>query len=85
MLVHGTTAYDFLTSSINSISKDKLEDMSDSHNYRGTALMSAIGKVYDLILIQWYQVILKTSDLQFAYKIKHSTVTCHNVVKETMY
>ncbi len=62
-----------LTSSINSIPKDKLGDMSDSNNYRGTTLISAIVKVYDLILIQWYQVNLKTSDLQFAYKCRHST------------
>ena len=45
-----------------------LRDKSDSNNYRGSALISAIAKVYDLILIQRYQVNLKTSDLQFAYK-----------------
>ncbi len=63
---------------------DKLGDMSDSNNYRGTTLISAIAKVYDLILKQRYQVNLKTSDLQFAYKSRHSTVMCHNVVKETI-
>ncbi len=83
MLVHGTTPYDLLTSTINSIPKDKLGDMSDSNNYRGTVLISAIAKVYDLILIQRYQVNRKTSDLKFAYKSRHSTVMCHNVVKET--
>ncbi len=51
MLIYGTTPYDLLTSIINSIPKDKLRDMSDSNNYRGTALISAIAKVYDLILI----------------------------------
>ncbi len=36
---------------------DKLGDMSDNNNnYRGTSLISATAKVYDLILIQWYQV-----------------------------
>ncbi len=79
-----TPRHDLLTSTINSIFKDKLRDMSDSNNYRGTALISAIAKVYDLILIQRYQVNLKTSDLQFAYKNRHSTVMCHNVVKETI-
>ncbi len=79
-----TTPYDILTSSINSIPKDKLGDLSDSNNYRGTALISAIAKVYDLIPIQPYQVNLKTSDLQVVYKSRHSTGMCHNVVKETI-
>ncbi len=59
MLVQVTAPYDLLISPINSIPKDKLRDMSDSNNYRGTALISAIANVYDLILIQWYQVNLK--------------------------
>ncbi len=63
MLIHGTTQYDLLTSIINSITKDKLRNISDSNNYRGTALISVIAKVYDLILIQPYQVNIKTSDL----------------------
>ncbi len=52
MLLHGITPCDLLTSTINSIPKDKQGDISDSNNYRGTTLISAIAKVYDLILIQ---------------------------------
>ncbi len=50
MLVHGTTPYDLLTSTINSIPKNKLGDMSDSNNYRGTALISAIERYMILFL-----------------------------------
>ncbi len=84
MLVHGTTTYDLLTSTINSIPKDTLGDMSGSNNYRGIALISAVAKVCDFILIQRYQVNLKTSYLQFAYKSRHPTGMCHNVVNETI-
>lgn len=82
--VHGSTAYDLLTASITSLVKDKLGDLCDSGNYRGTALISAIAKMYDLILIDRYKINLQTSPLQFAYKKHHSTLMCHSVVKEVI-
>ena len=82
--IHGTTAYDLLTASINSLVKDKLGDLGDSNNYRGTALISAIAKIYDLILIERYSINLHTSNMQFAYKKHHSTLMCHSVVKEVI-
>ncbi len=40
--------------------------------------------LYNGILFLYNGTHLKTSDLQFAYKSRHSTVMCHNVVKETI-
>ncbi len=59
MLVHGTKPYDLLTSTINSIPKDKLADMSDSNNYRGAVLISAISKVYDLRYNKLFELLIK--------------------------
>ena len=42
-------------------------------NYRGIALGSACCKIIDLIIIDKYKDLLCTSDLQFAFKSKHST------------
>ncbi len=84
MFVHGTNASDILVATINSLTKDKHGDYCDSNNYRGTALISAIAKIYDLIIIDRYQVHLETSNLQFAFKSGHSTVMCHNILKETV-
>ncbi len=84
MFSHGTTAHDLLVATITSLIKDKTGNYSDSNNYRGTALISAIAKIYDLIIIERYQEQLKTSELQFAFKKGHSTVMCHGLLKETV-
>ncbi len=59
MLVHGTTPYDLFTSTINSIPKDKLGDMSDSNNYKRTTLISAIERYMILFLYNGIKKTLK--------------------------
>ena len=39
-------------------------------------ICSSIGKLMDIILITRYRHMLQTSDMQFAFKEKHSTVMC---------
>ena len=59
---------------ISSIPKNSKGDINPSDNYRGIALCSALGKVLDLIILSRYTSNLSFSDLQFVFKVKHSTV-----------
>ena len=67
---------------ISSIPKNSKGDINLSDNYRGIALSSALGKVLDLIILSRYTSNLSSSDLQFAFKAKHSTVMCISALKE---
>ncbi len=84
MFIHGTNVYDLLIATISSLPKDKSGDFCSSNNYRGISLLSAIAKIYDLILIDRYGAHLSTSELQYSFKHHHSTVMCHTVLRETV-
>ena len=84
MLVHGFTPDDLLESVIISIPKDPRGAMSSSNNYRGISLCSCFCKLFDLIVINMCSDKLQTSELQFAFKKKHSTVQCTTVVKDVV-
>ena len=58
------------------------ESVACSEHYREFALSSIIGKVLDRIITQIYGHALSSSDLQFSFKERHSTVTCSAVIKE---
>lgn len=82
MLTHGFAPDSFLISTIISIPKNKRKSLNDSDNYRGIALSSVLGKVFDRIILMKNSVELSTSDLQFGFKPKHSTTQCTFVVDE---
>ena len=84
MLVHGFAFDDLLISFIVPIPKGKTVLSSDSSNYRGIALSSIFGKVFDRIVINRYYDILASSSLQFGFKKRHSTTMCTMVMKETL-
>ncbi len=84
MFIHGHTPDELLEATISSLPKDKTASFCDSTNYRGIALISCIVKLYDLILIDKCGKQLRTSDLQFSFKSKHSTVMCNLMMKETV-
>ena len=67
---------------ITSIPKNVKESVACSENYRGIALSSILGKVFDLIIIQRYGHALSSSDLQFSFKERYSTVMCSAAIKE---
>jgi len=56
--------------------------MNDSNNYRGIPLSSILSKLVDIILISKYRVHLESSDLQFGFKQKSSTVQCSFLTQE---
>ena len=84
MILHGYTPDGMSVSTIVSIPKNTRKSINDSTNYRGIALSSAIGKVLDWLLLLSHPDILKSCDLQFAYKEKASSSQCTFVVNETV-
>jgi hypothetical protein len=84
MIVHGTAPESFLSSTILPIPKNKNINAADSSNYRGIALSSVYGKIFDNIVINKYSEKLHTSELQFGFKQNSSTHMCTMVLKEAM-
>jgi len=84
MLVHGFAFDDLLVSSIVPILKGKTVLCSDSSNYRGIALSSIFGKVFDRIVINRYYDILALSALQFGFKNATLQPLYTLVMKETL-
>ena len=84
MLVHGCASDDMYTSTIIPIPKGRSAEACDSCKYRGIALSSIFGKVFDLIFLDKFSDKLCTSDLQFGFKRKHSTTMCSMVMKECL-
>jgi hypothetical protein len=82
---HGLCPNALLEATIVSIPKNKLASAHNSTNYRGIALISALAKISDLVIISKYRTLLVSSDLQFAYKERHSTILCHGVLKEIIH
>ena len=82
MLRHGHNPDYIMEAIISSIPKNANGHTSDSENYRGIALSSAIGKVLDIIIMNRYSNELMSSDVQFSFKPKHSTVMCTAAMRE---
>jgi len=59
-------------------------NMSDSANFRGIALISVFGKVFDNIFLEPYHQKLSSCDMQFGSKPKISTNMCSMVLKEVL-
>jgi len=68
--VHGFVPDVLRLSTIVPIPKGKNTNPTDSSNYRGVALGSLLGKVFDLLLLDRYSDLLVTSQLQFGFKAR---------------
>ena len=84
IICHGAVPKDFTVSTITPIPKKKNGNLSDSENFRGIALCSIFGKIFDNIILSKYSAKLSTSDLQFGFKQNNSTHMCTMILKETM-
>jgi hypothetical protein len=56
----------------------------DSANYRGIALSSLFGKIFDAYVLTRYDTLLASSNLQFDFKAGFSTSMCSMILKETL-
>lgn len=84
IVTHGKIPDKFLYSTIVPIPKGKNVNTSDSTNYRGIALSSLYGKLFDNIVLSRYSSLLLSSELQFGFKAKSSTNLCSMVLKESI-
>ena len=84
IITHGSVPSDFLTSTIIPIPKNRHVSASNSDNFRGIALSSVYGKLFDNVILCKYYDKLASSDLQFGFKPNSSTNMCTMVLKETI-
>ena len=82
MLSHRFMAEGMIQAVITIISQNVIESVTCNENYWGIALSSILGKVLDLIIIQRYGHALSSSDLQFSFKERYSTVMYSAAIKE---
>lgn len=82
--VHGVVPDSFRLSTIVPIPKGRNVNTSDSANFRGIAISSIYGKIFDNIILDRYHHKLMSCDLQFGFKAKCSTNMCSMVLKETI-
>ena len=76
LTVHGSITDDLSTSTVLPIPKGKSLNYSDSTNYRGIALSSILGKIFDAYVLNRYDSLLASSNLQFGFKTAHLTSVC---------
>lgn len=84
MTRHGYCPPTLLASTIIPIPKNMRKSLNDSGNYRGIALNSPFSKLFEMTILCAHRDILSTSDLQFGYKKKLSTVSCTFVADEVI-
>ena len=84
MIHHGYASPNLRISTIIPIVKNKKASINDSSNYRGIALSSMLSKLVDIIIIKKQSKHLNSSDLQFGFKEKSSTIQCSFVAEEVI-
>ena len=84
MLSHGVAPTGLLLSAMVPVPKDKRGSKSDSNNYRAIAISSILEKLFDSVIIKDQHLSLITDDLQFRFKENSSTITCTQLLVETI-
>jgi len=87
ILMHDTLPGNFVisyTAQTVPISKGRNVNAADGANFRGIALSSIYGKLFDNIVLCRFEDKLQTSQLQFGFKAKSSTNLCTFVLKEAL-
>lgn len=84
ILKHGYAPNSFCVSTVIPIPKGSNRNTAEIKDYRGIALSSLLGKLFDHCLISSQQISLRTDDLQFAYKSGASTIQCVSVIQEVI-
>ena len=84
MINHGYAPPEFLHSSMIPLPKGARADLSNSDMYRSIAISSLLSKIFDNVVIERQQDFLSTSNYQFGFKAKSSTILCTTMVNETI-
>ena len=84
IISHGYVPEDFMKNVLLPIIKSKIGDMHDVNNYRPIAIVNACSKLFELILFDFIDVYLQTTDNQFGFKNKHATDMCIFTIKNVI-
>ena len=84
MINHSYVPKNLLLSSIIPIPKDRRKSLNDINNYRSVVMCSALGKLFDNIVVHKFKDVFKTCDLQYGLKKGHSTNQCSFIVNEVV-
>ena len=85
-MLHGTIPTAMNISTLVPVPKNKQKSLNSWDNYRAIALSSTVGKIiiYKIMLLK-YSNAFTTSDQQFGFKQKHSTIQCTFAANEIIY
>ena len=83
-LRHSLVPQQFLRSYIVPIVKEKAGDVTDTNNYRGFALSSAISKVLEHVFLERFRAALSSCEQQFGFKQGHGCAECSFVLREAI-
>ena len=84
MINHSYVPKNLLLSSIIPIPKDRRKSLNNIINCRSIVMCSALGKLFDNIVVHEFKDIFKTCDLQYGFKKGHSTNQCSFIVNEVV-
>ena len=84
MINHGYAPAEFLKSSVLPLPKDARADLSNFDMYRSIAISSWLSKILDNAIIERQKDFLPTSNYQFGFKAKSSTVLCTTMINKTI-
>ena len=82
MMLHGTIPTAMNISTLVPVPKNKKKSLNSWDNYRAIALSSTVGKILGKVILLKYSNAFITSDQQFGFKQKHSTIQCTFAVNE---
>ena len=74
MIYHSYAPPPFISASVIPIPKGQKALLTDSDKYRSIAISSTLSKIFDHVIINSQSEVLKTSDYQYGFKSKSSTV-----------
>ena len=81
---HGILPQEFMKCVIIPLVKNKSGDISDANNYRAIAISTSFSKLFESVILDSINSVIKQDDHQFGFKKGHSTAICTNVMKETV-
>ncbi len=84
MTIHDHTPDTLLEFVLVSIPKENRASVRNGDNYRGIALSCALCQIIDIWIMKKYGDVLRSCDLQFAFKEGHSRVMCTAMLEQTI-
>jgi len=84
MIIHGFMPDKIMDTLLSPIVKDKKGKLADSDNYRPLAITCVASKILELLILDRYEMLLKSTDNQFGFKAKHSTDLCIFTLKQVI-